>query len=168
MSLHLNKSSVKVMRDSHKWCPLCEKGLERTKLQKIKSISQRSGWMVFFTEILSEIDLYCENSRTPDTWNKSLIKSQIVLLAILVPSFSPLACFPTFKCKRIFLPTQEPVNTMLERKMCWFNSQARCKMVRTCNLTSFCASISLAVKWDSCYQHPHLTVLIWGSNKIKR
>lgn len=27
-----------------------------------------------FAEILLEIDLYCENSRTPDTWNKSLIK----------------------------------------------------------------------------------------------
>ena len=159
MSLHLNKSSVKVMRDSHKWCPLCEKGLERTKLQKIKSISQRSGWMVFLLRFFQKLICTVKTAEHL-TLEINLLFSQIVLLAILVPSFSPLACFPTFKCKRIFLPTQEPVNTMLERKMCWFNSQARCKMVRTCNLTSFCASISLAVKWDSCYQHPHLTVLI--------
>lgn len=98
-----------------------------------------------FAEILLEIICTVKTAEHL-TLEINLLLSQIVLLAILVPSFLPLACFPTFKGKRIFLPTQEPVNTMLERKMCLFNSQARCKLVRTCNLTSFCVSISPAVK----------------------
>lgn len=68
-----------------------------------------------FAEILLEIICTVKTAEHL-TLEINLLLSQIVLLAILVPSFLPLACFPTFKGKRIFLPTREPVNTMLERK----------------------------------------------------
>lgn len=39
-----------------------------------------------FAQILSEIDLHCENSRTPDTQNKSIIKPNC-FIGVLIQSF---------------------------------------------------------------------------------
>lgn len=80
-------------------------------MQKIKSISQRSdGWS--FAEILLEI--ICTVKTEHLTLEINLLLSQIVLLAILYQVFTS-ACFLHSKEKNL-LPTQEPVNTMLERK----------------------------------------------------
>ena len=90
MSPRLNKSPINIRRNNYKWCLFHEKGVERSQMQKIKPVSQKPGGL--FAQILSDIDLHCEGSRTPDSEINRLL-SQIVLLAFSYPVFSLLLTF---------------------------------------------------------------------------
>lgn len=67
------------MKSNCKGYLLCEKGLERAKMKKIKSISQKPGWMVFLFRF-SQTLIYTVKTAEHLTLEINLLLSQIVLL----------------------------------------------------------------------------------------
>lgn len=116
-------------------------------MQKIKSISQKPGWMVFLLRFCQKL-IYTVKTAEHLTLEINLLLSQIVLLVFSYKVFSILLAFLDLNIKDFLSSCRATSQHYLKEKMHWFNSPPWHRLVPTCNLTSFYASISPPIKND--------------------